>query len=194
MFIKAPDTLEGIGSFVVYGAIMAAMKKLRIGTQMRLALQALKQWTGKRWMWSLGFSALFLVLMGTSTVLVPNQFFSREIAPVWWNYPVWLLTSVAAGMLAATYVREPAGEVARESQRTARLGMAGGFLAWFAVGCPVCNKIALLALGYTGALTWFAPFQPVLAVLALVLTLGALVVRLRGQVSCLMPRAEVAAA
>ncbi|EPR75477.1 hypothetical protein ADILRU_2020 [Leifsonia rubra CMS 76R] len=30
-------------------------------------------------------------------------------------------------------------------------------LAWFAVGCPVCNKIALLALGYTGALACPAP-------------------------------------
>ena len=62
--------------------------------------------------------------------------------------------------------------------------MAGVALAWFAVGCPVCNKIALLALGYSGALTWFAPAQPYLAAAALLLTAGALVVRLRGQVYC----------
>ncbi len=62
--------------------------------------------------------------------------------------------------------------------------MAGGMLAWFAVGCPVCNKLALLALGYSGAITWFAPVQPFLALGALVLTSVALVWRLRGQVAC----------
>ncbi len=174
---------------------MARNLQLRIGTQLRLALQAIRQWSGKKWLWAAGFSAVFLVLMGASTVLIPNQFFTREIAAVWWNYPVWLFTSIAAGMLAATYVRTPsggetAGERSREATRSARFGMAGGFLAWFAVGCPVCNKIALLALGYTGALTWFAPFQPVLAGLALVFTVGALVVRLRGEASCLVSRPE----
>src|SRR5699024_12374848 len=69
----------------------------------------------------------------------------------------------------------------------ARAGSAAGILAWFAVGCPVCNKIALLALGYTGALTWFAPFQPVLAVTALILATIALVWRLKGQVACPLP-------
>lgn len=166
---------------------MTRTSRLRIRNQLRLAIQALRLWSVKRWLWAAGFSAGLLILMGASTVLIPNQFFSREISAVWWNYPVWIVTSVAAGMLAATYVREAEGEVTRESKRSARLGAAGGFLAWFAVGCPVCNKIALLALGYTGALTWFAPFQPVLAVAALVLTIGALVVRLRGEISCLLP-------
>ena len=48
----------------------------------------------------------------------------------------------------------------------------------------MCNKIALLALGYSGALTWFAPVQPYLAATALVTTAGALLMRLRGQVLC----------
>lgn len=62
--------------------------------------------------------------------------------------------------------------------------MVGAVLAWFAVGCPVCNKLALVALGYSGALTWFAPLQPLLAVTAVVLTGLALVWRLKGSVSC----------
>ncbi|MFD1722391.1 hypothetical protein [Amnibacterium endophyticum] len=115
--------------------------------------------------------------------------FSREIAPVWWNYPVWLVTSALSGLLIATYVRlgDAAELPAAEPDRTVRggrLGMAGGLLAWFAVGCPVCNKLALLALGYTGAITWFAPIQPLLAIGALVLAGLAVVVRLSGQVAC----------
>src|SRR5699024_637948 len=71
--------------------------------------------------------------------------------------------------------------------RGGSMGTIGVVLGWFAVGCPVCNKIALLALGYTGALTWIAPLQPVLAVAALVLTSIALVWRLSGQVACPVP-------
>ena len=62
--------------------------------------------------------------------------------------------------------------------------MIGTVLAWFAVGCPVCNKIALIALGYSGAITYFTPLQPILAVGALVLTGVALTWRLKGQVAC----------
>ena len=59
-----------------------------------------------------------------------------------------------------------------------------------AVGCPVCNKLALLALGSSGAITWFAPVQPYLATVALLMTAGALLVRLRGQTLCLTRRAR----
>jgi hypothetical protein len=102
---------------------------------------------------------------------------------------VWIASSVLAGMLAATYVRAARGaRDATEADQTGdapgRLGMVGGVLAWFAVGCPVCNKIALFALGCSGAVTWFAPAQPYLAAVSLVTTAGALIVRLRGQVLC----------
>ena len=57
-------------------------------------------------------------------------------------------------------------------------------LAFFAVGCPVCNKLVLIALGYTGALQWFAPVQPFLAVGGIALLGWALRARLRGQLAC----------
>src|SRR5699024_10483283 len=122
-----------------------------------------------------------------------------------------LVTSALSGMLVATYVKGqgvagPAGEEGRaaapsaapdagvEERRHSRMGMAGGILAWFAVGCPVCNKLALLALGYSGAITWFTPIQPFLAFGALILTGVALAWRLRGQVACpVRPEPAVAA-
>ena len=153
---------------------------------------ALRSWSPRHHLAAAGFSVAFALLIGIPTVLIPNPVFGREIPVVAWNYPVWILTSVLAGMLAATYVRAPgqapAPEQTDEDTRPSRLGMAGGILTWFAVGCPVCNKLALLVLGYSGAITWFAPFQPVLAVAALVMTAGALVVRLRGQVACPVPQ------
>lgn len=68
-----------------------------------------------------------------------------------------------------------------------RAGAVGGFLTYLAVGCPVCNKIALLALGYTGALQWFAPVQPVLAVAGVALLAYALRRRLAGEIACPLP-------
>ena len=144
-------------------------------------------WTRRQWLTAALAAIGTALLIGIPTVLIPNPVFGREIPPVWWNYPVWLLTSLFAGMLAATYVRTAPKTDEVSEARTSRAGIIGAALAWFAVGCPVCNKLALLVLGYTGAITWFAPMQPILAVLALVLTVVALIVRLRGQVQCTVP-------
>lgn len=156
-----------------------------------LAWQALRLWRGRQILVAVAAALVFAVAVGLATVLIPNPVFGRDIAPVAWNYPVWLLASVLAGLLVATYIRPPGtapvDEASVDARRGIRLGSVGGLLAWFAVGCPVCNKVALLALGYSGALTWFAPVQPVLAVIAIVLSAVALIYRLRGQVSCTLP-------
>ena len=50
-----------------------------------------------------------------------------------------------------------------------RRGGIAGLLSFFAVGCPVCNKLVIVALGTTGTLQWFEPVQPMLAVASIVL-------------------------
>lgn len=155
-----------------------------------LAGRALRAWTLRQYLVAAAVALGFALLVGIVTVLIPNPMFARDIDTVWWNYPVWVLTSIGAGMLTATYVTPTSEETRNKAEdtpverRTARMGIAGGLLTWFAVGCPVCNKIALLALGYSGAITWFAPFQPVLAIAAMLLTGLALVWRLKGQIAC----------
>jgi len=149
----------------------------------------LRGWTARQRLAAAGFSIAFALLIGIPTVLIPNPIFGREVPVVAWNYPVWVASSILAGMLAATYVQRARGmpgpqESAEPSDAPSRFGVVGGVLAWFAVGCPVCNKLALLALGYSGAITWFAPVQPYLAGVALVMTAGALLMRLRGQTLC----------
>ncbi len=131
------------------------------------ACRALLLWDRRRIAVAVAAAAVSAVVIGVATVLIPNSLFARDIPPVWWDYPVWILTSMLIGMLIASYVR---GTDVESEKRSGVLGGVGGMLGWFAVGCPVCNKIALIALGYTGALTWFAPAQPFLAVLALALT------------------------
>jgi hypothetical protein len=128
------------------------------------------------------------VVIGLATVLIPNPVFARDIPPVWWNVPVLVLAAILAGLLTATFVRDRTADPNATSDSGGRMGVLGAVLAWFAVGCPVCNKIALLALGYSGALTFFAPLQPVLALVAVLLTGYALLQRLQGEVACPMPR------
>lgn len=160
--------------------------------KLTLAGRSLRMWTPRQYLVALLAALGFGLLVGVSTVLIPNTVFMRDIDTVWWNYPVWILTSIGAGMLIATYVQRgapaasapAASGVDRIERRTTRMGIAGSVLTWFAVGCPVCNKIALLALGYSGAITWFAPLQPVLAIAAMILTGVALVWRLGGQLAC----------
>ncbi|HJA61196.1 MAG TPA: hypothetical protein H9788_08905 [Candidatus Brevibacterium intestinavium] len=153
----------------------------------RDACRGLLLWDRRRIAVAVAAAAGSAVVIGVATVLIPNSLFARDIPPVWWDYPVWILTAVLIGMLIASYVRGPDVEAER---RSGVLGGAGGILGWFAVGCPVCNKIALLALGYTGALTYFAPLQPILAALSIVLLVVAVIIRLKGQYACPVPSSE----
>ena len=170
----------------------------------RFAAQALTMWTAKQWLSAIIATVIYALLIGLPTVLIPNPWFARDIETLWWNYPVWILTSIFAGMLTASYVRPQSEKLAEESDdlpaieeetRSAKWGTFGGLMTFFAVGCPVCNKLALIALGYTGALTYFAPIQPFFAVIALIVTGIALLYRLRGQVYCpIKPKPPVASA
>ena len=120
-------------------------------------------------------------LVALPTAVIPNPIFGRAIEVTLWSYPVVILSGILGGMLIATYIREPGQE---EIDKAAKVGTVGGFLAFFAVGCPVCNKLVLLALGASGAMSWFAPVQPFLAVASVIVMAWALHIRLKGMASC----------
>ena len=145
-------------------------------------LAALGSWPARRWVTAVGVAVATVLVTAIPTAMIPNPLFGRDIPTTSWAWPVLIVTGALAGMVTATYVaRRDAPE---ERDRGSRLGVIGAFTTFFAVGCPVCNKLALLALGYSGALTYFAPVQPLLAVAAVVLLVWALVQRLAGQIAC----------
>jgi hypothetical protein len=127
----------------------------------------------------------FALVVAVPTDLIDTPLFSREIPPTWWAWPSLLVSSVLGGVLVSTYV-DP--RRAPQDTGTERRGLVAGVLTYLAVGCPVCNKLVLVALGSAGAVTWFAPFQPVLQLAALGLLAWALVRRLRTLDSCPAPR------
>ena len=61
---------------------------------------------------------------------------------------------------------------------------AGGVLSFLAVGCPICNKLVVLAVGVSGALSYWVPIQPFCAAASAGVLVFAVYQRLRGLKSC----------
>lgn len=155
-----------------------------------MVVHAMRTWTARQWL-AASISAVAIALaMGMATGIIDNPVFARMIATPWWAYPVWLLSAVLLGLLVGTYV-SPAGQHGTVSGSHQRRSLVAALLAWFAVGCPTCNALVVLALGTSGAVAWFQPLQPVLALLSLVLLGAALRSRLRNAESCPSPRADL---
>ena len=108
--------------------------------------------------------ATFL-LIGVPTDIVPNPVFGREVPVRPWEPYVLVLTSILTGLWFGLQ-RARAATPDDEDSSVPTLSAAG--LALFAVACPVCNKIILIALGTSGALGFWEPLQPYLAVISLV--------------------------
>ena len=146
----------------------------------------LGRWPARRW-WVAAMGAVATALVvGLPTDVIPNPVFGRPVPVTWWSYPVLIVTAVLGGLLVGTYVRAD-GETEFIDDRPARAGGVGGLLSFFAVGCPVCNKLVVIALGVVGARRWFEPIQPLLAVASMVLLAVALRARLRNARSCPLP-------
>ncbi|MGI8434434.1 MAG: hypothetical protein ACR2LE_06840 [Nocardioidaceae bacterium] len=119
------------------------------------------RWPIRRWLVALIGMTLTAVIIGVPTGIIRTSFYHRMTPVLWWNYPVWAVTAVLSGLIIATYVRS--GD---PSPLPSQMGFAGGFLSLLAVGCPICNKLVVVAIGVTGALNLWAPLQPLIATLS----------------------------
>ena len=113
------------------------------------------------------------LLIGIPTVLIPNPIFGREVPVRPRDYLFLAITVLLTALLAATYALP-----AHCSLQDGKMAV-GGFLSFLAVGCPVCNKVVVLALGASGAMSYFSPLQPILAVASTILLGYAIWIRLR---------------
>jgi hypothetical protein len=159
--------------------------------------------------WSIAWTAVSYVGLGLVSAIIPNPVFGRQIPPEPFAIWTWLASAPLAGMLLATWSAPPAmrgatpltslgpltgtvsdGTVADEPGGASRptpdedgrgsaLGTLAGIGVVFAIGCPICNKLALILLGTSGALSVFGAAQPLLAALSLGLLAASLGWRLR---------------
>jgi hypothetical protein len=161
------------------------IKSLRVHNEApRSVLAELRTWQARRWWFAAATAAATIIVAGIPTVLIPNPWFTRELPVTAWAWPVLIATSMLAGLVAATYV---ARKDVTGNNRGGVIGTTGAVLGFFAIGCAVCNKLVLLALGYAGALQFFEPAQPYLAGGSIILLALALVLRIRRERSCPIP-------
>ena len=121
------------------------------------------------------------LVVGLPTAVIENPVFGRAVDVTPWSIPVLLITSVLSGLLVASYFRN---DVVTPEEKSIKIGGVGAILSYLAVGCPVCNKLVLIALGSTGAIKYFAPVQPYLAWLGVFLLTFAVQQRLSKESSC----------
>jgi len=127
--------------------------------------------------------AVTLLVVGVPTDILVNPWFGREIPVRWWEYPVLGATVVLTALWFG--LQNPRSDGSRTATPA-----AGVMLTVFAVGCPVCNKLVLVTIGASGALGWWAPLQPILALCSLTLLAGAVLYRWRRRIcddSCTPP-------
>ncbi len=145
----------------------------------------LRRWPSRRWFVAAAVATCTVLIIAIPTDLIDTPLFQREIRPKWWSWPSLLISALLAGLVTATYVAAKDGALPTKDPG-GRFGLAGAMVTFFAVGCPVCNKLVLLAIGYTGAIQFFEPAQPYLAVGSIVLLGWAFVVRVRREESCVV--------
>ncbi len=144
-------------------------------------LTTVLNWPLRRLVTAISTAVLSALVIGIPTAVIPTPFFGRSVSVTSWSIPVLVITSILTGLLVATYISiDP---VIRED-RSLKIGGLGGFFSFIAIGCPVCNKVALLALGATGAVKFFAPVQPYLATAGIALLLFATRKRILGESNC----------
>ena len=147
-----------------------------------------RSWQVRRWLVAAGTAVLVYVVVAIPTDLIPNPWFAREIPPTWWSHSSLAASAVLTGLLMASYVASPLAHTGK----TNKAGLFGSIITFFAVGCPVCNKLVLIALGSAGAMTYFEPVQPLLAVISIGLLVWALLRRISQENACRFPAVATA--
>jgi hypothetical protein len=143
------------------------------------------------------WTVLSALAYGLVAAIIPNPVFGRAIPPTDAAVTLWLLAAPLMGIIGATYsspwapatspiillgsdgTPSASSAPSLQDERATWLGGVASFGTFLAIGCPVCNKIALLLLGTSGALSVWAPIQPILGAVSLVLLFGTVAWRLR---------------
>ncbi|MCB0934747.1 MAG: hypothetical protein KDB55_01870 [Mycobacterium sp.] len=156
-------------------------------------MAVVRGWTWRQWLAAVAAGVVVAAVVGVPSALVPNPWYVRMTPPPGWSYAAWVSSAVLTGLLAATYVPRRGLPSRVPSPSPARVGVGANIAAFLAVGCPVCNKLVVAAAGASGALAWWAPLQPLVAVVSVALLGWALWTRLAAGPACPVPPAGAGA-
>lgn len=129
------------------------------------------------WGLSVLFSSCAALLLGIPTVLISNHWFIRMTPTSSQDYIIWILSALLIGPVTALALLYPI----KQDVQKAGGGRAilGTILSLLSVGCPVCNKVIVFLLGFSGAMTFFNPLRPFLGIASVVLLAATLFLRVR---------------
>ena len=125
------------------------------------------------------YALVAAVVIGVPSDLIDTPLFGRPVETRPIDYVILAITALLIGLIFA--IRVPDDEA--DENRT----VWGGFVAFLAVGCPVCNQAVVALIGTSGALSWWAPVQPLVGLAAIGLLLYALEASTRDLPAHLMP-------
>lgn len=126
------------------------------------------------WLRAIPLSLLAALVIAIPSDLLDNPIFGRPVAPRPIDY---VILAVTAGLIGLILAIRPPPSQATDSQE--RRTMWSGFVSFLAVGCPVCNQAVVALVGTSGALSWWAPVQPIVGIIAVALLVWTLQQRLR---------------
>lgn len=113
--------------------------------------------------------------IGIPADLIDTPLFGRPVPTRPIDYVIWIVSSALIGLVLA--IRLPPAQYELEERSNLRAAWSGA-VSFLAVGCPVCNQLVVALIGTGGALSWWAPAQPVVGAIAIGLILWALRSRL----------------
>lgn len=143
------------------------------------------------WLRAVPYAIIAGVIIAIPSDLIDNPIFGRPVPVRTIDYIILGVTASLIGLILA--IRPPKYTAATERQESRTVW--GGFISFLAVGCPVCNQLVVALVGTSGALSWWAPVQPVVGLAAVGLLLYTLRLRLNTYrlLSCPLPGAANAA-
>lgn len=121
------------------------------------------------------YALVAAVVIGVPSDLIDTPLFGRPVETRPIDYIIWAVTSALIGLVFA--IRLPTTH-REEQERNEVRTIWSGFASFLAVGCPVCNQFVVALIGTGGALSWWAPIQPIVGAVAIGLVLWALRSRL----------------
>ncbi|MEQ8719211.1 MAG: hypothetical protein RIE08_16495 [Acidimicrobiales bacterium] len=159
----------------------------------------------RTWPRAVPIALIAYVLIAVPSDLIDTPWFGRPVPIRAIDY---VIASIAAALIGLTLAIRPessvvdgvagsGGDTARADAVGALEGedtrtVWGGFASFLAVGCPVCNQAVVALIGTGGALSWWAPVQPVVGLIAIGLLVHTLRRRLATYdlVACPLPGAR----
>jgi MFS family permease len=124
------------------------------------------------WLRAVPRAVVAALFIGVPSDLIDTPLFGRPVDTRPIDYVILVVTASLIGLILAVRPVEAvtsSSESVPDGEREERRAVWGGFVSFLAVGCPVCNQAVVALVGTSGALSWWAPVQPVVGVFAVAL-------------------------